>query len=451
MTLAALAAAVLSMALAVSSGAFDPFALAMVTCASGLAVASLARRGAREAASPRLAIAILAVALAASLVHDAVVEPGIYVNPSRLGAFRPILAAAALLVLILGWRKAPGWIARSRFPALLLAVAALGAIVIRASPAPAIDVWVFRLQGARAFLDGFDPYAVGYPNIYGPGTPYLARSLLSADGRYVLAYPYTPLTLLLDLPGAWLGDVRWVSLAALLASAWLVRRLGRGTLQADLAAALVLLQPSTLFVMEQAWTEPLVLALVLATAWAVARCSSRPGEAGTHTKQWIVAALVAGTAAASKQYAVLLLLPLVASMPAGLRLKAAALAMAWAILLVLPFLVWNPAALFRGLVSFQLEQPFRPDALSWPAAVAALGGPVLPPWPAFLVAAGVIAAALRGSIPLERALLTAAVAWLAFVILNKQAFCNYYWLAAGLLCAVAATWPSSSAERDGNG
>jgi hypothetical protein len=451
MTLVALAATVLSMALAVSLGTFDPFALAMVTVAGGLALAILARRGDREPASQRPATAILAVALAASLVADAIIEPGIYVEPSRLGAFRPTLVVAAFLVLTLGWRKAPGWIARTRFPALLVAVAILGVIVIRASPTPAIDTWVYRLQGARALLDGFNPYSVGYPNIYGPGTPYLAESLLSADGRYVLAYPYTPLTLLLDIPGAWLGDPRWISLAALLASAWLVHHLGRSTLKADLAAALLLLQPSTLFVVEQAWTEPLVLALVAATAWAVARCSQEPGEAALTSSHWIVAALAAGTAAASKQYAILLLLPLLATLPAGLRLKASALATGWAVILVLPFLVWSPAGLIRGLVSFQLEQPFRRDALSWPAAVAAVGGPVLPTWPAFLAAAGVVAAALRRSVPIQRALLTAAAAWLAFVILNKQAFCNYYWLAEGLLCAVAATWPSSIATSDGNG
>jgi hypothetical protein len=451
MTLAALAAAFISMALAMSWGTFDPIALAMVTLSGGLALALLVRTRGRAAASGRLGIAVLAVALAASIVVDAAFAPGAYVDPSRLGAFRPTLAVAAFLVLTLGWSTAPGWVARTRFPALLATFAGLGAIVIRASPAPAIDVWVYRLQGARALLDGFNPYSVGYPNIYGPGTPFLAATLLSADGRYVWAYPYTPLTLLLDVPGAMLGDVRWITLAALLASAWLVRRLGRGTLQAELAAALVLLQPSTLFVVEQAWTEPLVLVLVLATAWAVTQCYSRWGESGAHGNGWIVAALVAGTTAGSKQYAVLLLLPLVASMPAGLRLKASVLATASAIFLLVPFLAWNPAALIRGLVSFQLEQPFRADALSWPAALFALGYPALPTWPAFLAAAGVLALALRPSIPVERALLTAAVAWLAFVSLNKQAFCNYYWLAAGLLFAVVATWPTNTTERGGNG
>ena len=88
----------------------------------------------------------------------------------------------------------------------------------------------------------------------------------------MLAFPYTPLTLLLVAPATALAsEPRWTMLAATLFSAWAVRRLGRGSAEASLAAVYLLVQPRGLFVIEQAWTEPLVLASALAVALLVVR------------------------------------------------------------------------------------------------------------------------------------------------------------------------------------
>jgi hypothetical protein len=95
-------------------------------------------------------------------------------------------------------------------------------------------------------------------------------------------------------------------------------------------------------------------------------------------------------------------------------------------------------ALWRGLVGFQLAQPFRPDALSWLAAVVAWGGPRLPTWPSFALAG---AASILGAVrarSVAAALTAGALAWLLLVMTNQQAFANYYWLAVGLLCAAVA-------------
>jgi hypothetical protein len=35
-------------------------------------------------------------------------------------------------------------------------------------------------------------------------------------------------------------------------------------------------------------------------------------------------------------------------------------------------------------------------------------------------------------------MLASAAVWLVLVAFNKQAFCNYYWLAVGLLCGATA-------------
>jgi hypothetical protein len=68
-----------------------------------------------------------------------------------------------------------------------------------------------------------------------------------------------------------------------------------------------------------------------------------------------------------------------------------------------------------------------------------------------VVAGGALAILLRRTATVAQAVLAGASAWLLLVLLNKQAFCNYYWLAVGLLCAavalLAAPDPSAGARR----
>ena len=52
--------------------------------------------------------------------------------------------------------------------------------------------------------------------------------------------------------------------------------------------------------------------------------------------------------------------------------------------------------------------------------------------------AAVLALTLRRRLQAAQAISSAAATWLVFVLLNKQAFCNYDWLGAGLLGTAAA-------------
>ena len=432
--LAAFAAVALAMALGLSAGMYLPSALGLVTVAGCAALAgAVLSAGYTPGTGRRTALGILSVGLAASWVHDLLFLPGVLVDPSRLGAFRPLLVAAGLLLLTYLWRSMPGWARRIRFPAIVAVGAALAASVILASPSPGIDVWEIQQRGAEGLLSGRNPYALPYVNIYGPGTPFLDPALLTPDGRFVTAYPYMPLVLLLDVPGAMLGDVRWTMLAALAASAFLIRRLGKGSVEAELAGALLLLQPQGFMVLELAWTEPVALAGILLLALVATK-----GEALTGWKAWVLPGLAAAVAVSTKQYVPLLALPFILLVPRGSRLRAVALTAAAAIVLVLPFLAIDPRAFLRGVLEFQIRQPFRTDALSWPAAVHALGGPKLPAWPAFLLAGATLALSLRGKVTAGRAMLAAAATWIVFVAFNKQAFANYYWMGVGLLCASVA-------------
>ena len=313
---------------------------------------------------------ILSLGLAASWVHDLLFLPGVLVDPSRLGAFRPLLVAVGLLLLTYLWRGMPAWAGRIRYPAIVALGTALAATVILASPSPGIDVWEIQQRGAEGLLSGRNPYSLPYVNIYGPGTPFLDPALLTPDGRFITAYPYMPLVLLLDVPGAMLGDVRWTMLAALAASAFLLRRLGKGSVEAELAGALLLLQPQGFMVLELAWTEPLALAGVLLVALTVTRAGPLAGW-----RTWVLPGLAAAFAVSTKQYVPLLAIPFVLLVPRGSRVRAVAVAAAGAAALTIPFLALDPRAFVRGILEFQLRQPFRTDALSWPAASPRPGRP----------------------------------------------------------------------------
>ncbi len=431
----AAAAVALSMALGVSGGFANPVALLLMTTAAVLALVAAPLPSARAARADTAAAAILALGLTASLALQ-LLPPKFAAVAARATSFRVGLVACAAILATHAWSDAPRWFRHSRFAAISIVVVLLGAMVIRAEPTPHIDVWHLQRLGTLELLAGNDPYSAQYPNIYGPRTRYLDPSLLSADRRWVTALPYTPLTLLLDVPGILVGDLRWALLAATLASAWLIRALGRGTMVAELAGALLLLQPQGFWALEQAWTEPFALLTSLLAALAV-----------TAARGWLLSGLALGFAASSKQYVPLIVTPLWLSLSSARRWRALAVAAVIVAALFVPFLAWDPAGLIRGVLEFQLRQPFRADALSWPAAVLQAGGPRLPTWPAFPIALAVLAFGAGRAPSPGRALLSGAAAWIAFVAFNKQAFCNYYWLAVGLLCAAVAM--TSSGELHG--
>src|SRR5262249_47012756 len=198
---------------------------------------------------------------------------------------------------------------------------------------------------------GLNPYALTFPNIYSD-TAYYGPGL-TVDGRLQFGFPYPPLSLLLAMPGQLLAaDHRYAQLAAVEISAGLMifaRSHGFGSI----AAALFLTTPRMLFVLEQGWTEPFI-ALGLATVlWRACRVP--------RFVPWLF-----GLFLALKQYLILAVpggLLLVRSPRQRLQLVVGASRVVAGV--TLPFVIWNPAAFWRSVVTLQLYQPFRPDALSY--------------------------------------------------------------------------------------
>jgi hypothetical protein len=159
----------------------------------------------------------------------------------------------------------------------------LGAWMIRSSPRPHIDVFIFQQGGAQALLHGDNPYAVRYPDIYrdtrqgdrpvyGPG--------LSGDGKLAFGFPYPPLSLLLSTAGyVALGDHRYAQLIAMTLAGALIAysRPGRGVSRvALLAAAGLLFTPRVFFVLGRGWTEPFVVLGLAGVVFVARRRGARP-------------------------------------------------------------------------------------------------------------------------------------------------------------------------------
>lgn len=330
------------------------------------------------------------------------------------------------LAVWLGLRRQPMF-GRALTPIAMLVFITLGIWVIRHTPDPGIDVVTFQREGLRALSQGENPYAISMPQVY--GNPEYYGEGLVANGRLLIGVPYPPLGLLLEWPFHVLfGDYRYALLLALAAAALLLSRI-RSDLTGALAATLLLFMPRTLFVVEQGWTEPLV---VLALAGVVYSAIRRPS--------WLP--LTLGALFAMKQYTIFLAPIALFLVPASDRRKTAgvlALALLTAAVITLPFVLWNPHAFYRSVVEFQFLQPFREDSLSYLAWFERITGSAPRSWVGFAMMFGAMAVVVwRAPRTVAGFAAGGALILLAFFAFNKQAFCNYYFVVVGALWSAVA-------------
>jgi hypothetical protein len=297
---------------------------------------------------------------------------------------------------------------------------------------PDIDVYIFQQDSSLALLNGKNPYAIRFPNIYLRDTPFYGPGVVDEHNWLTYGFPYPPFSLLMTLPARLAGDVRYAHVVAMALSAMLMAFARPGRWGA-LAATLFLLTPRAFYVMELGWTEPLLtfnfsLVMFCACRWRKAL----PYALGLFfaTKQYTVLALPA----------MLLLVdgPNPWKQLWDLALRAGLVVAA----ITLPFVLWNPHEFIRAVVLWQLVQPFRRDALSYLNFIYDHNGNrIMPVWTPLLAVIPATALALW-RLRRTPAAFAAAVTFInfAFFAFNKQAFCNYYYFVIATACwAVAAT------------
>ncbi len=362
--------------------------------------------------------------------------PGIYLwslQPSEFWRFQAVVLIAGCLAL---FSLAPeAWLSsqwrNSLVGLTLITIFGLGVWVIHASPSPFIDTYVFNQTSSAALLHGQNPYELAPPNIYRNMGFYGAE--LVKDGKMTIGNPYPPLSIYLSALGFVAGgDVRYSHLLAIVIAGALIAYLHPGR-EARLAAYIFLFTPRVFFVVEQSWTEPLVLLCVVLTVFCA-----------VHRPTLIPLAL--GLLLASKQY-MLLMLPLtILLIPPKTPWRGWARLYGWAgglaVAVTAPLALWNVSAFLWNVGWAQWYQVFRLDALSYVALYARAFGQQPSQFIAFIALLLALLFAWRYA-RRSPAGFVAALAWSlgVFFAFSKQAFCNYYFLIIGALCCAFAALP----------
>jgi hypothetical protein len=431
-----LTAVTLGWALQRSNGTLDAVALNRLTATLVFAaIAALAPRVARSERPLAFALPpLLVLALAFQFAQYLLKAPAGFLQLDEEGmtTFHQLLALAAVTAGACVSERS--WL-RHLFVALLLwSHLKMGSWVLAHTQDPFIDVHVFQRDSLAALLNGRNPYAIDFPNLYGDGTPFYGPGL-TAGGRVLFGYIYPPINLLLALPGHLLaGDHRYSHLVAMTLTGALLAYARPGIL-GNVCAAIYLFTPRSFYVLERGWTEPFVVLLLAATVFcACQRPRALPYLFGlfVSAKQYLFLVV--------PLYALLLPRPLPSwRQIAGLALRAAAIPVA----LTAAFVAWSPRGFYHSVVELQFHQPFRKDALSYSAWLVKQGGQALPVWVGFALAVVMVALALWRA-PRTPAGFAAGVGltMLALFSVNKQAFCNYYFLVLGAFaCGAAVSYP----------
>jgi hypothetical protein len=374
-----------------------------------------------------------------------------YLAPTGLAVATTVLVAGALISALLLTARSRGGHGTSvplvAGATAVLAYAASVATAVISSPRPRIDVWVTLQQAADGMLRGENFYAMTWV-----GSPGIKD-----------AFTYLPWTEVLLAPGRWLlGDVRWAlgfwTLVAV-AGVWLLARsvdddrwaVGSATgwaggapggadrrswvWTASAATALLLLAPGTLTQVDQAWTEPLLLAAVVWWAVLVRR-----------NPWWAVVPLA--LACASKQHFALLLPILLVWRPFGWLRTLATGALAG--VLMAPWFIASPRDFIHDTITLLVS--FHPIKFANTVYLLALNtfGVTLP----FYVTGLVVLAALGAiawTVWRRQPSLAETLRWLALMLMianlvNKQAFYNQFWL-VGALVVVSLTMRPDAVDR----
>lgn len=408
--------------------------IVVILTASAMALAVWQWRRARIVLTP-LAMAVM---LTGGALATLVVPLFSYLDGTGLTAARALLMVVPLVVAALLWPGREGR-AGAAMATGVLGYVVVGATAILTDAAPKIDVWVTLQQASDALARGVSFYEVTWT-----GSPGVAD-----------AFTYLPWTAVLLAPGRWLaGDVRWALMVWTLVAAVGIWALAAGSRarggapasmegqggpgprwRAAAVTALILFAPGTLTQVDQAWTEPLLLAGVV--WWAVLVDRGRAW--------WAVVPLA--LACASKQHLALLLPVLLVWRPFGIWRTLATGALTG--VLIAPWFLAGPQDFLHDTVTLLVS--FHAILFANTLYLLALNvfGVTLPFWLTGLVVLATLTAVIV-VVHRRQPSLAEVLRWLALLLLvanlvNKQAFYNQFWLAGALVVvSLAMSDPSRS-------
>ncbi len=323
------------------------------------------------------------------------------------------------------WPRLKRWILLLIMVDLSFGILRSFAQVVVISPKPFIDVWYIFQQSGLFLLEGVNPYNADYVNLY-PGSPWYPEG--KAD-----FYAYPPLTLALNVLGLFVGDIRWIFLACHVLGGvfifWVAHRARLPLVEAFALMIMVLAVPNAHFVIEQSWNEPYI-ALALGIFSLLLQM-----------KKLRLVLFFGGIIIALKQTMILFFALFLGHVRRWNATKLFWFGLAGVVSFGI-FLAIDPEAIWHDTVTHFRQTPFRPEALSILAYLHAEWGLTFNEPPnaasAFVLVLGCTLGAAflwrrnQGLLfepgRVSRFWLTFALSYLAFVLVSKQAFTNYFYL-----------------------
>lgn len=275
-----------------------------------------------------------------------------------------------------------------------------------------------------AMLHGRNPYALSFPS-----TPFVVHHWTISVIHVAIPLTYGPSVLLLALPGALAGDVRWAALGWIVVTGvCLVALARRSPTPRTLVAAVVLLSSPLLPLMVQAnWAESFLVGSLL--MWL----ALRPASA-------LAGRIFLGLSLAGKPT----VWPVVAlsALWEGRTRRDLPVALTVVLVILLPFVVWGGGLLFHDVVGLQFDRTLNPphwNSMNANGLFFFLHLPFIST-PLWLATALVFSLPFLLTRPAGRSDLfaIAACVTLASLLTADQAFVNYYYVSVVVFLVAAA-------------
>lgn len=348
------------------------------------------------------------IVLILSIAFTLILYGGYY---QRLGILSTVSLLLIFLCLLLVTIKPK---IRNNFYIILFLYTLTGIFMLLTSPSPSIDVFVFLKEGAVGLLRGLNPYSMIFSPI--ANNPFYKNMVLDF-------YSYFPGTILLTLPGMFIGnDPRYsMLLAQIITSLLLYKQFKNYYL-----SLIFLFNPLSLLILEQSWTESLMVMLM---AFSIVTFIQ---------KKYLYFVLSFGLFLASKQYGILFLPMFILLLKDKLTIILKAIFVS--LLIILPFVFWNSKDFIHDAIALQLVLPFRNDGLTLTSFIFKNTGFIIHPFIINIVwiLSGLIIYFKSRKMRYEAILFNTFCFLFLFFFVNKWSFANYYYFLSSFLLIVIA-------------
>ncbi|OGE08898.1 hypothetical protein A3A60_00915 [Candidatus Curtissbacteria bacterium RIFCSPLOWO2_01_FULL_42_26] len=303
---------------------------------------------------------------------------------------------------------------RLRFWFFILTALFLRLLMIWSSPSPSIDVFGIQKIAPRAIIEGNNPYSLIYHFPW--------------QNEPLDVYSYGPFNIFLNFPAVLLlKDPRYIQIISELGIALLIyfilKKRSLSNKFAEKLPLIFLFNPRALFILEQAWVDPILVFFVFLFAGTL-----------FIWKREFIAFFILGLALATKQYAVFLFPFLL--MGGFLKIRNFLITVGVVIVTSLPFLIWNAKDFIRDVVLFNLIlQKSRYDSLSLNTSFHNLTGDDIPKFFVVILELLLLLYLLRIQKKLigSFVIFNSGVFALSTYLLYRLAFIHYYYFAGSMI------------------